>query len=244
MQIPDHPLRACRVAVTMQSTLMNLRGKWKSEKQLPGEPVRNMKNVEPEAWTQGDKWPQVVHDMKMRIGINSGEIVVGNMGSSMRMNYTMMGDSVNLAARLEAGAKQFGVYTVVSENTLNMEYVNEKGEKERAMDQVEARFIDTITVVGKSEPVNIYELCAMKGGLTEQEKRLFDVFDRGIRCYRNMQWDDAIKYFREAEKIERIPDGATTPSEVYIRRCMAYKVNPPICAPGQKWDCVFRMTKK
>jgi adenylate cyclase len=244
MRIPDHPLRACRVAVTMQSTLLNLRGKWKSEKQLPGEPEKNIRNIDPYAWTPGDKWPQVVHDMRMRIGINSGEIVVGNMGSSMRMNYTMMGDSVNLAARLEAGAKQFGIYTVVSENTLNMEYTNEKGEKERAMDQVEARFIDTITVVGKSDPVNIYELCAMKGGLTEKEKRLFDVFDRGIRCYRNMQWDDAIKYFQESQKIERIPDGATTPSEVYIRRCMAYRINPPICPPGQKWDCVFRMTKK
>jgi adenylate cyclase len=244
MHIPDHPLRACRVAVTMQSTLMNLRGKWKSEKQLPGSPTRNMRNVSPEAWLPGDKWPIVVHGMKMRIGINSGEIVVGNMGSSMRKNYTMMGDSVNLAARLEAGAKQFGIYTVASENTLNMEYINEKGEKERAMDQVEARFIDTITVVGKSEPVNIYEVCAMKGGLTTLEKRLFDIFDRGIRCYRNMQWDDAIKYFQEAEKIERIPDGATTPSEVYIRRCLAFKKNPPVCAPGQKWDCVFRMTKK
>jgi adenylate cyclase len=244
MHIPDHPLRACRVAVTMQSTLMNLRGKWKNEKQLPGAPDRNLKNVSPEAWTPGYKWPIVVHGMKMRIGINSGEIVVGNMGSSMRMNYTMMGDSVNLAARLEAGAKQFGIYTVVSENTLDLEYINEKGEKERAMDQVEARFIDTITVVGKSEPVNIYEVCAMKGGLTTQEKRLFDVFDRGIRCYRNMQWDDAIKYFQEAEKIERIPDGATTPSSVYIRRCAAYKKNPPLCVPGKKWDCVFRMTKK
>jgi adenylate cyclase len=244
MHIPDHPLRACRVAVTMQSTLMNLRGKWKSEKQLPGEPERNLKNVSLDAWTPGDKWPKVVHNMMMRIGINSGEIVVGNMGSSMRMNYTMMGDSVNLAARLEAGAKQFGIYTVASENTLNMEYINEKGEKETAMEQVEARFIDSITVVGKSEPVNIYELCAMKGGLTTQEKRLFDLFDRGIRCYRNMQWDDAIKYFRESLKIERIPDGATTPSEVYIRRSIAYKKNPPVCAPGQKWDCVFRMTKK
>jgi len=243
MQIPDHPLRACRVAVTMQSTLLNLREKWRTEKLTSGAPERNMKNVPPEEWDPGDKWPGVVHEMMMRIGINSGEIVVGNMGSSMRMNYTMMGDSVNLASRLEAGAKQFGIYTAVSEYTLNMEYINEEGEKERAMDQVEARFIDNITVVGKSEPVKIYELCAMKGGLTTQEKRLFDIFDRGIHYYRRMQWDEAIKYFREAYKIERIPAAATNPSEVYIKRCMAYKVNPPV-GPGQKWDGVFRMTKK
>jgi adenylate cyclase len=243
MHIPDHALRACRVAVTMQSTLLNLREKWKTEKLPPGAAERNMKNTPPEEWTPGDKWPGVVHQMMMRIGINSGEIVVGNMGSSMRMNYTIMGDSVNLAARLEAGAKQFGIYTAVSEYTLNVEYINEKGEKERVMDQVEARFIDNITVVGKSEPVRIYELCAMKGGLTTQEKRLFDIFDRGILHYRRMQWDEAIKYFRESYKIERIPEAATNPSEVYLKRCMAYKVNPPV-APGQKWDGVFRMTKK
>jgi len=243
MLIPDHALRACRVAVTMQSTLLNLREKWSSEKMPPGAPERNIKNVPFEEWEPGDKWPGVVHKMMMRIGINSGEIVVGNMGSSMRMNYTMMGDAVNLAARLEAGAKQFGIYTAVSEYTLNMEYLNEKGEKQKVMDQVEARFIDNITVVGKSEPVKIYELCAMKGGLTSEEKRLFDLFDRGIYYYRRMEWDEAIKYFRESYKIERIPDAPTNPSEVYIRRCMAYKINPPV-APGQKWDGVFRMTKK
>jgi len=243
MHIPDHPLRACRVAVTMQSTLLNLREKWRAEKLLPGETERNIKNVPQEEWAPGDKWPGVVHEMMMRIGINSGEIVVGNMGSSMRMNYTMMGDAVNLAARLEAGAKQFGIYSCVSEYALNMEYINEKGEKERTMDKVEARFIDNITVVGKSEPVKIYELCAMKGGLTTQEKRLFDIFDRGIQYYRKMQWDEAIKYFRESYKIERIPEAATNPSEVYLRRCLAFKKTPPV-APGQKWDGVFRMTRK
>jgi len=243
VQISDHPLRACRVAVTMQSTLLNLRGKWKSEKIGPGSPERNLRHVPPDQWTPGDKWPKIVQGMKMRIGINSGEMVVGNMGSSMRKNYTIMGDSVNLAARLEAGAKQFGIYTCVSEYLLNMEYINEKGELERAMDQVEARFIDNITVVGKTEPVKIYELCAMKGGLTSQEKQLFDIFDRGMRCYRNMLWDEAIKYFRDAHRIERISDGATTPSEVYVRRCMAFKKTPPV-GPGEKWDGVFRMTKK
>ncbi len=103
----------------------------------------------------------VVHGMKMRIGVNTGEIVVGNMGSSVRMNYTIMGDAVNLAARLEEGAKQFGVYTAISEYTMNMEYTTENGEKGTVKDAVEARYIDNITVVGKTEPVKIYELCAM-----------------------------------------------------------------------------------
>jgi adenylate cyclase len=243
MHIPDHTLRACRVAVGMQNALLELREKWKEEKMLPGQEERNTKNLPPDQWTPGDKWPKVVHDMKMRIGINSGEIVVGNMGSSMRMNYTIMGDHVNLAARLEAGAKQYGIYTAVSEYTLNMEYINEFGQKEKAMDLVEVRFIDNITVVGKSEPVKIYELCAMKGDLTPQEEELIGIFSRGMDYYLRMEWDKAIKYFRESLKIERIPDGDTTPSEVFLKRCLAFKQNPPV-PKGKQWDGVFRMTKK
>jgi adenylate cyclase len=243
MHIPDHTLRACRVAVGMQNALLELREKWKEEKLLPGQEERNSKNMPPDQWGPGDKWPKVVHDMKMRIGINSGEIVVGNMGSSQRMNYTIMGDYVNLAARLEAGAKQYGIYTAVSEYTLNMEYMNEFGQKEKAMDLVEVRFIDNITVVGKSEPVKIYELCAMKGDLTPREEELIGIFSSGMDYYLRMEWDKAIKYFSESLKIERIPDGDTTPSEVFLKRCMVFKQNPPV-PKGKQWDGVFRMTQK
>lgn len=243
MNIPDHPLRACKVAIDMQGELIDLKKKWRSEEQAPNEPDRNVKNIPSEEWTPGDKWPKVVHNMMMRIGINSGEIVVGNMGSKMRMNYTMMGDAVNLAARLEAGAKQYGIYTVVSENTLNMEFIDENGEKDRAFNHVEARFIDNITVVGKSEPVKIYELCAMKGGLTEHQKQLFDLFDQGIRYYLNMRWEAAVECFKESLKFEHIPGASTNPSEVYIKRCERFMVTPPV-PPGEKWDGVFRMTEK
>ncbi|MFH1952109.1 MAG: adenylate/guanylate cyclase domain-containing protein [Pseudomonadota bacterium] len=117
MEIPDHSFRACRVGVAMQNRLRELGEKWRNEKQKPDEPDRNSKGLPPEEWEPGDKWPKIVHQMKMRIGINTGEIVVGNMGSSMRMNYTMMGDPVNLAARLEEAGKQYGIYMLVSENT-------------------------------------------------------------------------------------------------------------------------------
>ena len=243
LYLPDHAMRACRVAVAMQDSLTELRHKWSNEKQLPDEPNRNMKNLPPEVWTPGEKWPKIVHEMKMRIGVNTGEIVVGNMGSNMRMNYTMMGDSVNLAARLEEGAKQFGIYTSVSEYTMDTEFMDESGEKKRVMDAVEARFIDNITVVGKSEPVKIYELCAMKGGLSEQEKELFKIFNKGMEYYVRTEWDAAIAQFSESLKIERVPDGKTTPSQVFIERCEEFKANPPV-APGEQWDGVYRMTKK
>jgi len=242
MELPDHGLRAVRVAVVMQNKLLELREKWRNEKQSPDEPNRNTKNLPPEEWAPGDKWPKNVHQMKMRIGINTGEIVVGNMGSSMRMNYTMMGDPVNIAARLEAAGKQYGVYTLVSEYTLDLEF-NHNGEKKRIMDMVEARMIDNITVVGKSEPVKVYEVCAMKGDLSDQEKELFKVFDEGMQHYLKMEWDEAVAKFNEALKIERVPDGKTTPSEVYIQRCKAFKENPPV-APGEKWDGVFRLATK
>lgn len=243
VHIPDHPLRACRTAINMQAELNELRKKWSTEKLQPGAPLRNIKGLPPNEWAPGDKWPKVVHDIMMRIGINSGEIVVGNMGSKMRMNYTMMGDAVNLAARLEAGAKQYGIYTAVSEYTLNLEYINETGEKDRAINHVEARFIDNIIVVGRSNPVKIYELCTMKGGLTGHEKELFNLFNQGMHYYLNMRWKAAIECFAESLKFERYPEEKTNPSEVYIKRCKEYLNNPPV-APGEKWDGVYRLTEK
>lgn len=240
MKLKDHAFRACKVAITMQNKLLGLREKWRQEKS--GE-NRNVKNIPPHEWVPGEKWPKIVHDMKMRIGINTGEIVTGNMGSATRMNYTMMGDSVNLAARLEAGSKQYGVYTLISEATYRHEFTDQEKRSCRVSDLVEVRFIDELTVVGKSEPVKVYELIALKGGLSEKEILLNQLFAEGIALYRAMAWDQAIAKFEEALKVERFPEGKTTPSAVYIKRCMEYKANPPV-APGETWDGVYRLTSK
>jgi len=79
--------------------------------------------------------------------------------------------------------------------------------------------------------------------LTDAEKNLIKVFDLGMAHYFDMAWDLAIARFEEALKMERVPDGKTTPSRVYIDRCRAFKGNPPV-APGEEWDCVCRLTKK
>jgi adenylate cyclase len=239
----DHPLRACRVALAMQDTLQALRAKWISEQVDPSVEVRNFKGYPHEVWPENSKWPVNVHQMRMRIGINSGEMVVGNMGSAIRMNYTMMGDPVNLAARLEAGAKQLGIYTAVSEHTLKIAFKDGRGNTVTAHDFLETRFIDRIAVVGKSEPVNVYELVAMKGGLTERDKTLFTHFAEGMAHYQAQEWDKAIMAFSVAREYERFPDVPITPSSVFIARCRQYKETPPVLE-GERWDGVYRMTSK
>ena len=243
MDLPDQEVRACRVAVNMQQKLDELRRKWEGEKVAAGELNPNLRNVPTDQWIPGDRWPLVVHQMRMRIGINTGEIVVGNMGSTMRMNYTMMGDSVNLAARLEAAAKQYGVYNLLSEYTLDVEFIDEEGEHQKVMDLVETRFLDHITVVGKSEPVKVYELIAMKGELADKEQQLIALFEEGMALYRDTRWDNAIEKFSQSYTLERFPFEKTNPSEVFIQRCREFKQHPPV-AVGEKWDGVFRLTKK
>ncbi|MCG6892195.1 MAG: adenylate/guanylate cyclase domain-containing protein, partial [Desulfobacteraceae bacterium] len=243
MDLPDHEFRACRVAVKMQKRLGELREKWKEEKVPEGAANPNRRNVPIEQWELGGRWPRIVHNMRMRIGINTGEIVVGNMGSSMRMNYTMMGDPVNLAARLESAAKQYGVYTLISEYTLDVEFLDDDGESRRVMDLVEVRYLDRITVVGRSEPVRIYELFGMKGDPSEEEYELLRIFDEGMQHYLRMEWEPALERFSEAYSLERYPYEMTTPSEVFIQRCRTFRNEPPV-PPGETWDGVYRLKEK
>ncbi len=112
-----------------------------------------------EKWrAEGDKWPDLVRQMRMRIGISSGDIVTGNMGSTMRMNYTMMGDVVNTAARLEAAAKQYGIYIQCTTDTLQL----------AGPDNFEWRPIDKVRLLGKIEVIETVEIMAYKGQLSPE----------------------------------------------------------------------------
>jgi class 3 adenylate cyclase/CHASE2 domain-containing sensor protein len=211
MPMDDHAHQACRAALEMQNALGKLREKWISE---------------------GNKWPDIVHKMQMRIGINTGMITTGNMGSSMRMNYTMMGDAVNLAARLESAAKQYGIYTMLSQYT-----------QELIKDDFELRQVDKITVVGKSEPVIVYELIARKGELDQNRRKLLELFNEGIGLFYAREWDRAIARLQEAlvfEPFKEFAPKGMSPSAKIIEYCNMFKTNPP----GPDWDGVMNLTSK
>ncbi|MFC1585709.1 CHASE2 domain-containing protein [Fibrobacterota bacterium] len=213
LEMPDHASKACRAGLMMQEKLAELREKWRGE---------------------GDKWPDIVHKMRMRIGINTGPLVTGNMGSKMRMNYTMMGDTVNLAARLESVAKQYGVFTLVSQDTMT-----QTGE------EMLARKIDIIRVVGKSQPVEVFEILSLKEKSTPELEQCVDLFNQGRELYQQKNWDEAISVFEQCLDYEphhpdREPGCKTTPSHVYIDRCRRYKEAPP----EQGWNGVYTATEK
>jgi adenylate cyclase len=198
------------VALAMQRTLDQLREKWRAE---------------------GDKWPGLVRQMRMRIGISSGDIVTGNMGSTMRMNYTMMGDVVNTAARLEAAAKQYGIYIHCTTETLQL----------AGPDNFEWRPIDKVRLLGKTEVIETVEIMGDAGQLSPEIMQMRAIFQQGLALYQQQQWDDAIAKFTESEKLEEVfPMRPTTPSRVYLERCAFFKENPP----GRRWDGSWALTSK
>ena len=208
VSVDDHEYLACITSLAMENHLSDLRQKW----------------------AESGDWPDIVPNMRHRVGLNSGDMVTGNMGSNMRMNYTMMGDTVNIAARLEASAKQYGIYIQVAENTYNA-----------VKDEFEWRFLDNVRVKGKTQPVKVFELLAEKGKLSEEYSKLIPVFNEGINFYLKQKWDKGLRTFKEAETMEEMfPTRPTNPSAVYIERCEYLKANPP----GDDWDGVWTLTQK
>lgn len=211
MPMDDHAYQACLTGLDMQTKLGELRRKWMSE---------------------GERWPAIVHEMRMRIGINTGAITTGNMGSAVRMNYTMMGDAVNLAARLESAAKQYGVYTMLSEYTYDLV----KGD-------FEVRQCDKIRVVGRREPVVVYELLARQGDLAPEMRQLVEKYNQGLGLFYDQQWDEACAVFEQTEKLEPNREMAPknmSPSKRIMTYCEMYKENPP----PSDWDGVITLDAK
>jgi len=212
---PDHAYRAVACTIQMQEMQEELCERWKKD----------------------DTLPEKVHHMRTRIGLNSGEAVVGNIGSRRRFNYTMMGDNVNLGARCESGAKSYGVYTMVTEDT--------RAAAMATKDDVCYRFLDQIVVQGRSLPVKVYEVLGYQRDITKETTRCLKLFAEAMETYLAKDWDRARKLFQEASKIEPFqPDRdegiSKNPSLVMADRCLEMKANPP----AEDWDGVYTMTSK
>ena len=206
--VEEHELLACKTALAMEKKIVELREKWSHE----------------------DDKPDLVHHLRHRVGLNSGPMVTGNMGSEMRMNYTMMGDTVNVAARLESSAKLYGVYIQVAENTYK-----------KVKDEFEWRTLDYVCVKGKKVPVHVYELLSEKGQLDDDTAKMLTIFHEGLELYSAQKWNDALKKFEESATLEdEFPTRPTTPSKVYIFRCNHFIEN----LPEKDWDGVWIMTTK
>ena len=182
--------------------------------------IKSLRNWNKERLDGGKK------TIDMGIGLNTDSIVSGNIGSPKRMDYTMIGDGVNLAARLESACKQYSARILISENTLK-----------KLRGTYSVREIDWVVVKGKTEPVGIYEVLDY---YTEEEfpnlMEVLNYFKHGISHYRKGAWDKAIGAFKEAFLLNK----NDVLSKTYIERCQHLKKNPP----KDGWKGVWIMTSK
>ena len=198
--LEDHAVRACRSAIRMK----------KAEKLLNKEVIEQGK---------------APGELLTRIGINTGDMVVGNMGTLQKMDYTMMGNAVNLAARLEGVNKQYGTWILISDSTYR-----ETG------DLFTVRKLDRVRVVGIDEPVRLYELIDEKELAQDHILAGMEEFHNALDLFENREWQEAFETFKKVQ--DHITGDAT--SEIYMKRCIKFIKEPP----HKDWDGVFNLTQK
>jgi adenylate cyclase len=201
----DHYARACRVALAMRKRLDKLRDQWKNAGPLPG----------------GESRPEI----DFRCGINTGVAIVGNVGSSKRLEYTVMGDNINLGSRLEGANKNYGTNLMISESTY-----------EKVKDSFEMRELDLIKVVGKTKPIRVFELLNEKGALVPAAQALLKLYNEGLQLYKERRFEEALHKFEEI--LQAYPQDG--PSKLYRQRSEILRNFPP---PAD-WDGVFEMRSK
>jgi len=191
---PDHAVKACFAALRCQKRLKMLRSNFLE---------------------------RFGHELYMRIGLNSGSAVVGNMGSHNRFDYTAMGDVVNLASRLEGACKQYKVPILVGEATF-----------EKVKDIIVSKEVDIIRVVGKTKPVRIFEIIGEKKEVSTEEIDKIKSFHQALHSYRSQQWKEALDLFRKL--------GDDKLAEMYISRVEHLMKFPP----SEDWDGVHDLKHK
>ena len=194
----NQALRACRAALRQHAAL----------KELNGEFAR-----------------QGLPPLTVRIGLHTGEAVVGNLGSQDRFDYTVIGDTVNLASRLEGINKFYRTTIMASESTVA-----------ECAGLVEVRELDSVAVKGRETPVGVFQVLALKGELPPQEAAARGEFARGLELYRGREFSQAAAAF--AGILQNLPEDG--PSQVFLERCRDLEAHPPPTG----WDSVFRPDKK
>ncbi|MDR0496179.1 MAG: adenylate/guanylate cyclase domain-containing protein [Treponema sp.] len=199
VDLPDHAIRACESAISMKQIELNLNKKIMEDNLSPS-------------------------PLLTRIGINTGPMVAGNMGTKNKMDYTIMGNAVNLAARLEGVNKQYGTWILASDDTIR---------------ETEGRFLtrklDRIRVVGINEPVRIHEVLNIMDYASPEQNNLVEVFQQALDFYEKRKWKEAIEGFKESLSIE-----GAGPSKRYLHRCEHFLAHPP----PDTWDGVNNLTEK
>jgi adenylate cyclase len=193
---PDHAYKACRSALDMMEELKKLNEKWVREGKTP---------------------------LDIGIGINTGMMRVGNMGSEQRFDYTVMGDAVNLGSRLEGANKNYQTHILFSEFTY-----------ERIKDAFVCMELDSVRVKGKLRPVRIFQLLGEDAPPALREA--ITSFHKGLSFYKMQKWDEGLEHFRAALDADK----TLSPARLYVDRCLELKKTPP----GPDWDGVFVMKSK
>ena len=175
----DHAELACRSVLRCQQTLSRLRADWKSKgKEL----------------------------LYARFGLNSGNVLVGNFGSQIRMSYTAIGDPVNVASRLEALNKIYGTEILIGENTYSL-----------IKDRFITRKVDRVAVYGRTESIEIFELIGEKNNdYRPDDYKWIDVFEDGLQLYRQQEWKKASEHFSQSYQLRHAEDSA---SLLFVKRC-------------------------
>ncbi len=194
----DHAERACRCALQSAAHLQTLNEKLKARGLV---------------------------ELHARIGVNTGVMAAGYMGSVQKKQFTVMGDNVNLGSRLEGANKAFGSSIMISEFTYEI-----------VQNQFDVRFLDKIRVPGKAKPVKVYELLAEKGKLDPLWEKALPIYHEGIMLFTGKQFDLAKKKLLEV--IQIMPQDKA--SLAYIQRAETFMVTPP----GADWDGVFEVKSK
>ncbi len=199
LPLDDHEWMAVQTAVEMRKRLMAF-----NEKRL------------------GKSQPPI----RIGIGINSDTVISGNIGSSKRMEFTAIGDGVNLGSRLEAASKQYGTDIVISENTYKP-----------CAERIWARELDYVKVKGKDNPVKVYELVGLRSEpLTSEQEQIIELYGEGRDYYLNRDFPLAMASFGQVLKLNRNDKSAS----LHLERCQYWLKTPP----ADDWDGSWTMTEK